>query len=86
MSEFDAVMQKYLAWVESSGSYMANTRAHGRTLSYTKGKRFARVIGWTGVSRHAIAFVELSTGDIYAPDGWKGPRLNFSRGNISVLP
>lgn len=51
------------------------------------GKRFVRIVRddlvhgqKSGCSVHC--FVELATGLMWKPDGWKKPALNFPRGNV----
>lgn len=53
----------------------------------TGGRKFLRVVAKdrTGVGRTAFLFIEVATGDLYKPAGWKGPARNFPRGNIRDL-
>jgi hypothetical protein len=54
------------------------------TMSATRGQKFARVVtsrNADGSDRSVYCFVELSTGDIYGPAGWKAP-AKHARGNI----
>ena len=51
---------------------------------YTVGKKYVRV--WYDMSngqRFVAFFVEKDTGDVWKAAGWKGPALNFVRGNIN---
>ena len=47
-------------------------------------RKYVRVIRTDshGSGRSVHCFVEKATGNIYKPDGWKGPARNFVRGNI----
>jgi len=51
------------------------------TLTVERGKRYVRVIRDEGNSRSAFAFVDITTGDVLKPAGWKGPAKG-ARGNI----
>jgi len=46
-------------------------------LTYTKGKRFMRVV----YDNSVVAFVDFNDGSIYKPAGWKAPAKHV-RGNI----
>lgn len=45
------------------------------------GKRYVRILHVTHGQRSAYAFIELETGDILKPAGYKGP-AKHARGNI----
>ncbi len=53
------------------------------TFSAMPGRKYRRIVSETpGQGRSAVVFVELATGDLWKPAGWKGPERNFPRGNI----
>ena len=55
------------------------------TFSYTKGKKYARVISELGNGQRMVCFfVQMDNGDIWKADGWKKPALNFVRGNVAI--
>ncbi len=46
------------------------------------GKKYLRVVSSSGAhDRSAYAFIEVATGNVLKPDGWKGPAKG-ARGNI----
>lgn len=51
------------------------------------GRRFFRVFAQetSGSGRYVVSFVEKATGLIWKADGWKGPALNYPRGNVLDL-
>lgn len=52
-----------------------------------RGRKYDRVARVEkGQGRSVVYFVEKGSGTIWKPDGWKGPVLNFPRGNIFDLP
>lgn len=56
----------------------------GTTLSIDPGgKKFIRIVAsqYNGKSRSAFAFIDIATGDVLKPDGWKRPAKG-ARGNI----
>ena len=83
-ARFTHALAAYIAHLnETRGRIALHTGTHGVMLSATPGRAWARVVGLdSSGGRSAIAFVEIATGDIYAPDGWRGPRRNVPRGNI----
>lgn len=52
-------------------------------LSFTTGKRYARIVKTTGTgsTRSAWAFVDLTNGDVLKCAGWSAP-AKHARGNI----
>lgn len=52
------------------------------TFGYDKGKKYSRVWHDNGTQRFVCFFVDRSNGDVWKASGWKGPALNFVRGNI----
>lgn len=77
--------------------YLKDYRAneHGgqfSTLGYDIGKKFLRIwrahMWWNGKDftkpdqKSAYCFIDLETGNVYKPAGWKGPTKNIVRGNI----
>jgi hypothetical protein len=53
-----------------------------KVLSIERGKRYARIVAFDGVSRSAWAFVDMATGDVLKPASWKVP-AKHARGNIN---
>ena len=47
----------------------------------TAGRKYLRVVR-TDAGRSVYCFIEKATGNIWKAAGWKGPALNFPRGNI----
>lgn len=83
--EFDAAL---VTWLERAQKViLENHERQGftfapSTLSIERGRRYARIVSTDAGSRYAFAFVDLESGDVLKPDGWKGPTKNFARGNI----
>lgn len=50
-------------------------------LSIQKGQKYAKIVTEDHGSRSVAGFVDLSSGDIYKPAGWKAP-AKHARGNI----
>ncbi len=83
----DAAIASYCAALTSAG-----TCASIETVRYEpdpRGKKYTRIVRVTEskstgevTSRSAAAFVKREDGSIWKPDGWKGPTLNFARGNV----
>ena len=46
------------------------------------GKKFVRIVSVGSGNRSAYCFIEIATGNILKPDGWKGPAKGV-RGNIA---
>jgi hypothetical protein len=54
------------------------------TFGVDKGKKYSRIWVDNGTQRFVCFFVERATGDVWKAAGWKGPALNFVRGNINT--
>lgn len=52
------------------------------TFGYDVGKKYSRIWVDNGVQRSVCFFVQRDTGDVWKAAGWKGPALNYPRGNI----
>ncbi len=52
------------------------------TFGTDKGKKYSRIWVDNGTQRFVCFFVQRDNGDIWKAAGWKGPALNFPRGNI----
>ncbi len=46
-------------------------------LGYTKGRKYVKIVQ----ENRVVAFVDMNTGDIFKPAGWKAP-AKHARGNI----
>jgi hypothetical protein len=53
----------------------------GYHLNYKFGRKYIKVLSSTGNQTGTWAFVELETGNIYKPAGWRKP-AKHARGNI----
>jgi hypothetical protein len=51
-------------------------------IEISQSVKYARIVRKSPHSS-AYGFIEMSTGDIFYPAGWKGPSKNQIRGNIS---
>jgi hypothetical protein len=51
-------------------------------IEISQSVKYARIVRKSPHSS-AYGFIEMSTGDIFYPAGWKGPQKNQIRGNIS---
>lgn len=84
-----AEIDAYIARLNAVGAERHASRGnHGPAPTFAidpGGKKFLRVVETFNGGRSAWAFVEVATGDVYKPAGWKGPERNFSRGNIRNL-
>ena len=49
-----------------------------KPLTYTKGRKYAKIIQ---EGSRVVAFVDMKTGDIFKPAGWKAP-AKHARGNL----
>ncbi len=47
-----------------------------------KGSKYLRIVRSYRGSRSVHTFVKAEDGSLWKPKGWKGPALNFSRGNV----
>lgn len=87
-SEFQTALGRWLAGAQQTldgffTTHFPNTQVPVLKLS-PGGKRYLRVIRCETVdaeSGSAFAFIEVATGNVYKPDGWKGPAKG-ARGNI----
>ena len=54
------------------------------TIEIQPSRKYARIVRKFGSAPHASAygFIEMETGNIYYPAGWKAPQKNHVRGNI----
>ena len=55
------------------------------TFGYDKGVKYSRVWHDNGTQRFVCFFVQRDNGDVWKAAGWKGPALNFVRGNILTV-
>ena len=46
------------------------------------GRKYLRIVQDRGHQRMVHCFVDLATGDVYMPAGWKAPALNGARFNL----
>lgn len=78
LEEFRAKLEKFLRLSSSDMPAIFTP-----VVSLEIGKKYARIVkSEVGTqSRCAYGFIDLATGDIYMPDGWKRP-AKHSRGNI----
>jgi hypothetical protein len=58
-----------------------DSRFETPTISIMWGRRYARIVFAHAGQRTARAFVDMTTGDVLKPDGWKGP-ARHARGNV----
>lgn len=55
------------------------------THGYSMGKKYTRVYqDMSNGQRSVVFFAENATGTVWKAAGWKGPALNFPRGNINT--
>ena len=73
---FDKWFEKCKALYRSGGRDKLNY-----TLSYKFGRKYIKIISFTGNQHGAWAFVEMETGNILKPASWKAPAKGV-RGNI----
>lgn len=52
------------------------------TVEVQYGQRYARIIRRDGSSGSAAGFVDMTSGAIYYPKGWKGPVTKQVRGSV----
>jgi hypothetical protein len=82
---FDAALATWLDIAQ--GIVDANHQQHGfsgkpgQVSVDPGGKKFLRIVKTDGSSRSAYAFIDVATGDVLKPDGWKRPAKG-ARGNI----
>lgn len=75
-------------WLKAAQTVVNKERGvHAPTLLVMPGHRYARIVaqreaGGQIVERSAFAFIDMDTGDIHKPDGWKKP-AKHARGNLS---
>lgn len=74
-----------LSFEEALACYLGALDAVSRGTNYsiTRGRKFLRVVQAPDGTDHrsAFAFIHIETGQVLAPNGWKGPSRSY-RGNI----
>lgn len=80
---FEHLVKSYEAFMPPKDEISANMCADfANGLDTTKGQKYTKIVsGRNGGGRSVHSFVD-GQGNIWKPAGWKGPKLNFIRGNI----
>jgi len=93
----DRIMMTHFVTVEQLEDFRVRVQDHvdkeygdflpgneGPVISYdsiTSRSKYVRIVANSN-QRMVFGFIELSTGDLLYPAGWKSPTKNFTRGNI----
>ena len=73
----------FLQGQENKNNVNNPTLAHNFYVGVlNRSTRFARIVKAGQTQQFVYAFVELATGLIFKPAGWKAPTLNFPRGTV----
>jgi len=68
-SAFHGFLEKWTANVKESYGKFFENHTFFKTLDFSKGKRFVKVT----CDHSVVAFIELSSGNIYKPASWNAP-------------
>ncbi len=87
--DFDAAFKKFMKTAQTIVDVdMYKYPGQIKTLTYTKGKRYIRVVAESGIvaktttiQSSAWAFIDMTNGNILKPATWKAP-AKHARGNI----
>lgn len=77
-----ALIADYKGWVEQGGSVYIK---EDYIVSFEEGKKYIRVVRTNLAQRGVVAFIEITSGDIYKAASWKTPAKNKPRGNVLNL-
>ena len=81
LETFRAKLENHCQNLYSEMGFSLDGKKHPLTIEIQPAIKYARIVR---KSPHASAygFIEMATGNIYYPAGWKAPQKNKVRGNI----
>ena len=77
-----ALTENYKSWSGHGADHIFNDLKY--SVSFETGKKYIRVVRDIYGQRSVLAFIEITTGDIYKAASWKAPAKN-ARGNLVYL-
>ena len=77
-----ALTENYKSWSGHGADRVFDARDY--SVAFETGKKYIRVVRNYRSSRSVLAFIEITTGDIYKAASWKAPAKNV-RGNVINL-
>lgn len=75
----DARTPEFMTFLELVNGIAGNGGKNTFVVNF--GRRYARIVSYNGVQRHAYGFVNLENGDVLKSASWKTP-AKHARGNI----
>ena len=77
-----ALTENYKSWSGFGPDRVFDVKDY--SVTFETGKKYIRVVRNDRCSRSVLAFIEITSGDIYKAASWKAPAKNI-RGNVHEL-